>query len=80
MAEKLLDVTGLSCPLPILKARKVLREMAPGQTLEVLATDPRSAADFPDFCEDAGHTLLDTSTLEGNVYRFVIRNGGSQKP
>ncbi len=76
MAERVLDATALSCPLPILKARKVLREMAPGQTLEVLSTDPVAVEDFPAFCQTSGHTLLDSSQIEGNVYRFVIKNGG----
>jgi tRNA 2-thiouridine synthesizing protein A len=76
MAEKMLDATGLGCPLPVLKARKALREMAPGQTLELLVTDPGALDDIPDFCESAGHELLDTSTIEGNVYRFIIRNAG----
>ncbi len=76
MAEKMLDATGLGCPLPVLKARKALRDMAPGQTLELLVTDPGALDDIPDFCELAGHELLDTSTIEGNVYRFIIRNAG----
>jgi tRNA 2-thiouridine synthesizing protein A len=76
MAEKMLDVTGLGCPLPVLKARKALREMAPGQTLELLATDPGALDHIPDFCLSAGHELLDTSKIEGDVYRFVIKNGG----
>lgn len=75
MAEKMLDVTGLSCPLPILKARKTLRDMTSGQTLEVLATDPASVEDFPIFCSVGGHQLLDSSTVEGGVYRFVIKKG-----
>jgi tRNA 2-thiouridine synthesizing protein A len=75
MAEKILDVAGLSCPLPVLKARKALREMAPGQTLEVLATDPAALDDFPDFCRTAGHELLDSSTIKGDIYRFVIKRG-----
>jgi tRNA 2-thiouridine synthesizing protein A len=76
MAEKLLDATGLSCPLPVLKARKALRDMAPGQTLEVLVTDPGAVEDFPVFCQSSGHELLESSILEGNLYRFVIKNGG----
>lgn len=76
MAEKLLDVTGLSCPLPVLKARRTLQQMSPGQTLEVLATDPGSLEDFPAFCQSGGHELLDSSTVDGNVYRFVIKHGG----
>lgn len=76
MAERVLDTTGLSCPLPILKARRTLREMAPGQTLEVLASDPGAVEDFPDFCRSSGHELLESTTAPGEVYRFVIRNGG----
>lgn len=75
MAEKFLDVTGLSCPLPILKARKTLRDMTSGQTLEVHATDPASVEDFPIFCGVGGHQLLESSTIEGGIYRFVIKKG-----
>ena len=74
MAEKMLDATGLSCPLPVLKARKTLRDMEPGQTLELLATDPGALDDVPAFCESAGHELLDATQIEGKVYRFVIKN------
>jgi tRNA 2-thiouridine synthesizing protein A len=76
MAEKMLDATGLSCPLPVLKARKALRDMAPGQTLELLATDPGALDEVPAFCDSVGHELLDTSTIEGNIYRFVIKKAG----
>ena len=79
MAEIMLDATGLSCPLPVLKARKALRSMAPGQTLELLTTDPGALDDIPDFCLTAGHELLDTSKIEGNVYRFLIRNVGERR-
>jgi tRNA 2-thiouridine synthesizing protein A len=78
MAEKMLDATGLSCPLPVLKARKALRDMAPGQTLELLATDPGALDDVPTFCESAGHELLEASKIEGNVYRFIIKNAGER--
>ena len=78
MAEKILDARGLSCPLPILKASKTLRAMEAGQTLELLANDPGAVEDVPDFCQSAGHELLETSELEGNVYRFVIRKGAGR--
>ena len=78
MAEKMLDVIGLGCPLPVLKARKALREMAPGQTLELLVSDPGALDDIPDFCEAAGHELLNTSKIEGDVYRFIIKNAGER--
>jgi tRNA 2-thiouridine synthesizing protein A len=80
MAEKIIDVTGLSCPLPILKAQKALRELDAGQTLEVLASDPIAVNDFPDFCRSKGHELIETSQIEGDVYRFVIKKGSQPCP
>lgn len=74
MAERVLDATGLSCPLPVLKARKVLKDMASGQTLELLTTDPGALEDVPEFCRTAGHSLLESSTLDPNIYRFIIQN------
>ena len=71
-----LDVQGLSCPLPVLKASKALRGMAPGATLTVLATDPAAAKDFAAFSEETGHELL-SSTAEGGVFRFVLRRRGA---
>jgi len=73
MADTTLDARGLSCPLPVLKARKTMQSMSNGQTIEVLATDPGAVEDFASFCQSAGHALLESSTLEGDVYRFVIR-------
>ncbi len=72
MADLLLDTCGLNCPLPILKTKKSLREIALGGTIEVLATDPASDADFRAFCRNSGHRLLETSVQDG-VYRFVIQ-------
>ena len=54
----ILDATGLRCPLPVLRARKAIRAMAAGATLEVLATDPAAPADFEAFCRETGHALL----------------------
>lgn len=67
-----LDVRGLACPLPLLKARKALREVVVGQTLEVLATDPGSWRDFAAFAEQSGHSLLEASEAQG-MYRYVIK-------
>ncbi len=72
MATQVLDVKGLNCPLPILRARKALRELPPGSTLQVLATDPGSVKDFEAFCRTTGNELVE-SAVEGNVYRFVIK-------
>lgn len=57
-SETTLDLSGLLCPLPVLKARKVLETMASGEILKVIATDPMSAIDMPHFCAEQGHTLL----------------------
>lgn len=67
-----LDVKGKACPLPILKARKALKALAPGEELEVLATDPGSVKDFDAFCATTGHGLVASDEADG-VYRFVIR-------
>ncbi len=72
MADQTLDVKGLNCPLPILRARKALKDMAPGATLEVLATDPGAVKDFAAFCRATGNELV-ASNVAGNVYSFVIK-------
>ena len=72
MDETLLDVRGLVCPLPVLKANKALRALPSGAQLRVLATDPASARDFPAFCAEAGHRLLSTSEEDG-VLTFLLR-------
>jgi tRNA 2-thiouridine synthesizing protein A len=74
MADVILDARGLSCPLPILKARRALRDLQPGATLEVLSTDPGSIRDFPAFCRSAGHDLLESSEAD-DAFCFVIRRG-----
>ncbi len=70
--EHTLDVRGLRCPLPVLKANKALRGMPPGAELTVLATDPAAEADFPAFASETGHALL-SATREGDDFRFVLR-------
>ncbi len=59
MADQTLDAQGLNCPLPILKAKKALKTVPEGGTLEVLATDPGSVADFQAFCRTTGHELVE---------------------
>ncbi len=70
-----LDVKGLACPLPVLRAKKAMREVPPGEVLEVLATDPGTVADFDAFCETTGHSLVDSSEDAG-VFTFHIRRKG----
>ena len=73
MADHTLDTKGLNCPLPILKARKALKEVPPGGTLEVLSTDPGSVADFQAFCRQTGNELVESS-IDDSVYRFLIKH------
>jgi tRNA 2-thiouridine synthesizing protein A len=70
-----LDLKGLKCPLPVLRANKALRGLQNGDVLEVAATDPASAKDFETYCQTAGHALLTRDESDG-VYRFRIRKGG----
>ena len=70
--ENTLDLSGLLCPLPVLKAGKVLSAMATGEVLRVIATDPMSAIDMPHFCSEQGHTLLDL-IKEANTLIFRIK-------
>lgn len=73
MADQVLDAKGLNCPLPILKAKKALKEVPAGGTLEVQATDPGSVADFEAFCRTTGNELLESKTEDG-VYVFLIKH------
>jgi tRNA 2-thiouridine synthesizing protein A len=75
MADYQLDTRGLNCPLPIMKANKALRSIAPGETLEILATDPGAVADFEAYCRTTGNELLE-STTDNGVFRFVLKATG----
>lgn len=67
-----LDTSGLNCPLPVLKAKKALRELTEGDILTVIATDPGSVKDFEAFCEATGNDLIDSKAEDG-TYTFVIK-------
>jgi tRNA 2-thiouridine synthesizing protein A len=71
----LLDAKGLKCPLPVLKARKAMREVPAGGVLRVLATDPGAVKDFEHFCKTTGHQLV-ASRDEDGVLTFDIRKVG----
>lgn len=74
MTHTVLDTSGLMCPLPVLKAKKAIAQLASGELLEIIATDPGSVLDFEAFCGVGGHSLVRQSE-EGGVYRFEIRKG-----
>ena len=73
MADEVLDVKGMNCPLPILKAKKKLNSMEANATLQVLATDPGAVADFEAFCRTTGNTMVESSEDAG-VFAFVIQH------
>ena len=70
--DKELDARGLSCPLPILRAKKALGELSSGQVLRIIATDPGSVKDFEAFTKQTGNELLSSSD-SGKEFSFLIR-------
>ena len=70
--DKELDARGLACPLPIVKTRKALNELASGQVLKVTATDSGSLADMKAFSEQTGNELL-SSSQDGGLYVFYLK-------
>ena len=70
--NKILDLRGLKCPLPVLKTRKYLAEMAPGERVEVSCTDPMSFVDVPHLLRETGD-VLEAQSREGGVAIFLIR-------
>lgn len=76
MTETLLDTKGLNCPLPILKAKRTLNGLPAGALLRIVATDPVTRRDFPAFCRQTGHELVESGEPEAGVYGFLIRKAG----
>jgi tRNA 2-thiouridine synthesizing protein A len=75
MADHVVDAKGLNCPLPILRARKGLKEVPVGGTLELLATDPGSVKDMEAFCRQTGNELLESGEADG-VFTFLVKRSG----
>jgi len=74
LADKpaLLDASGLSCPMPLLKAKQMLNNLTPGALLRVIATDPGSVRDFEVFARQSGHTLLESTHHDGR-FEYLLR-------
>ncbi|MGC8476106.1 MAG: sulfurtransferase TusA family protein [Acetobacteraceae bacterium] len=72
MADQTLDARGLNCPLPILRAKKALKDMARGDVLTIQATDPGAVKDFEAFCRSTGNEMVE-STAAGKEFKFRIR-------
>ncbi len=73
--DHILDATGLFCPEPVMLLHNKIRDIAAGETVQVLATDPSTARDIPKFCQFLGHELLSQEEFEGN-YRYLLRKQG----
>ena len=69
------DARGMACPLPLLKAKKALNGMGPGERVRVLSTDAGSVRDFRVFCEQSGNALLESSCEDG-IYTYVLQKRG----
>ena len=70
--DKEIDTRGLNCPLPILKAKKALSDMQPGQLLKVVSTDAGSVRDFQAFAKQTGNDLIDQQNV-GSDFTHVLR-------
>ncbi|MEB3736303.1 sulfurtransferase TusA family protein [Halopseudomonas pachastrellae] len=69
--DAVVDARGLSCPLPLLKAKQALNSMLAGQTLHVMATDAGSERDFQRFAELSGNYLLEARVLDGEFHYWL---------
>jgi tRNA 2-thiouridine synthesizing protein A len=72
IADHELDCRGTLCPMPIIRLRQAIDEIADGAVIRVLATDPASANDMPAFARNTGHELLSTSVNNG-IYEYYFR-------
>jgi tRNA 2-thiouridine synthesizing protein A len=70
-----LDTSGLKCPLPVLKARKAMRDVPLGGVLRVVATDPGAVKDFEHFCKTTGYRLLAQREEAGKLIFDIERTG-----
>lgn len=72
VADEALDASGLTCPLPLLKAKQALNRLDSGHILQVICTDPGSVRDFDVFCKQSGHQLLRSETSRG-TYQYWLQ-------
>jgi tRNA 2-thiouridine synthesizing protein A len=72
-ADKSVDTTGQCCPVPIVETNRAIKQMQPGQVLEVICTDLGSKMDIPAWCERTGHRLLVSGARGGKFYFYVRR-------
>jgi tRNA 2-thiouridine synthesizing protein A len=75
MSETVVDTRGLQCPLPVLRARKAMRELAGGSLVRILATDPGAVRDVAAMCAATGDALLESRVEDGEL-SFLVRKAG----
>jgi TusA-related sulfurtransferase len=73
--DRQIDCTGLFCPMPIVKTREAMKQMAVGQLLEMLSDDPASEADMKSWVQTTGNELVHVAR-HGGVFRFLVRKAG----
>jgi tRNA 2-thiouridine synthesizing protein A len=71
-ADKVLDLKGLPCPLPVVKVSQEIPKMAVGQIIEAISTDPGALSDFPAWAASTGHEIVKTDQV-GDELRFFIK-------
>ncbi|HBZ82785.1 MULTISPECIES: sulfurtransferase TusA family protein [Brevibacillus] len=76
--DKMLDCKGLACPMPVVRTKKAMEQLAPGQVLEVQATDKGSLADMKGWANSTGHQYLGT-VQEGEVLKHFLRKASQQE-
>ena len=74
-SDNMVDTRGLTCPMPLLKTKKALKRMAPGEILEILGTDPGSKKDIPDFGNKGGNQFLGMMDVAEGHTRYFIKKG-----
>ncbi len=71
--DQTLDCKGLSCPMPMMKLAKAMKGLKQGEVLEMLGTDPGTKSDLPKWCEKSGNEMLLEESLDGGVFRYLIK-------
>ncbi len=76
--DVILDVKGLSCPMPVLRTKKAIDAMSSGQTLRIIATDPAAKSDIPALLNRLGHEIMSTGESDGTVSFLIRKNDRGQ--
>lgn len=73
MADQELDARGLTCPLPVMRAAKIMLSLKAGQTLHIVATDPSTVLDFDAYARGSGNTLIESNKTEKGEFEFLLK-------